>query len=404
MKSLPLLLLLLPLCLSAQQVDEAFRKQLQNQLILAEPGDTIDIPAGTYLLGSSLSLDEKKDVVIRGAGMDQSTLSFRKQQDGAEGLRITNSSNITVMDLTIQDAAGDCIKAMNTDGIAFLRVRTEWTSKPDKNNGSYGLYPVSCQRVLIDGCEAIGASDAGIYVGQSHLVVVKNSKAYHNVAGIEIENTTMADVFNCEAYDNTGGILVFDLPDLPKAKGGHVRVFRNHVHDNNYRNFAPKGNIVGTVPPGTGVLILSTDGVEVFENRIHHNITVGVGIISYYMTETPIQDDDYDPYPNAIYVHDNEFVREATRPTMKNKIGLLLLSKFGKNVPDILYDGIPDPASLDASGQFLADQTICIRNNGGARFANLDAANDFKGLSQDLAPHDCSRSALNPTELGLGKP
>src|SRR5207253_2138601 len=82
----------------------------------------------------------------------------------------------------------------------------------------------------------------GIYVGQSKFIIVKNSKAYQNVAGIEIENSLHADVYDNEAYNNTGGILVFDLPDLIQKEGGYVRVFRNNIHDNNHLNFAPKGN------------------------------------------------------------------------------------------------------------------------------------------------------------------
>ena len=64
--------------------------------------------------------------------------------------------------------------------------------------------------MLIDSCVAIGASDAGIYVGQSENIIVKNSIAEFNVAGIEIENSYYADVFNNYASNNTGGILVFD--------------------------------------------------------------------------------------------------------------------------------------------------------------------------------------------------
>ena len=97
------------------------------------------------------------------------------------------------------------------------------------------MYPVQCQNVLIDGCEAIGASDAGIYVGQSHEIIVRNSRAYRNVAGIEIENSTMADVYNNIAEGNTGGILVFDLPGLIKKGGGNVRVYNNKIRNNNYR-------------------------------------------------------------------------------------------------------------------------------------------------------------------------
>ena len=35
------------------------------------------------------------------------------------------------------------------------------------------LYPVESTNVLIDGCVAIGASDAGIYVGQSQNIIVQ---------------------------------------------------------------------------------------------------------------------------------------------------------------------------------------------------------------------------------------
>ena len=85
------------------------------------------------------------------------------------------------------------------DGISFIRVRTEWTGGVSSDNGAYGLYPVESKNVLIDSCVAIGASDAGIYVGQSENIIVKNSRAEFNVAGIEIENSYYADVFDNHA-------------------------------------------------------------------------------------------------------------------------------------------------------------------------------------------------------------
>ncbi|GAB4407228.1 MAG: hypothetical protein OHK0039_09560 [Bacteroidia bacterium] len=373
---------------------EDLPKTLQRQLIMAEPGDTIRIPAGTHRIVASLSMDDKEDVVIMGEGMDRSILSFKGQQEGAEGLHISHSRNIRLVGFTVQDAPGDCIKVKDTEGISFYDVRTAWTGRPSKKNGAYGFYPVSCTQVRIDHCEAIGASDAGIYVGQSHDIVVSHCKAVNNVAGIEIENSTLADVYECEAYMNTGGILVFDLPDLPKAAGGQVRVYRNKVIENNYRNFAPKGNMVGIVPPGTGVIILATQGVEVFDNDITNNQSAGTAIISYHLTQIPIQDQDYDPYPSAISIYDNRYTRARTKPTLQNKLGVLLFAKFGKDVPDILYDGIPDPGKVDAAGHLRPEFSICIRNNGNARFANIDAARDFKNISHDLAPHDCTRATL----------
>ena len=41
----------------------------------------------------------------------------------------------------------------------------------------------------IEHCIAIGASDAGIYVGQSNNIIVRNCEVFQNVAGIEIENS-----------------------------------------------------------------------------------------------------------------------------------------------------------------------------------------------------------------------
>src|SRR6185436_8691984 len=110
-------------------------------------------------------------------------------------------------------------------------------------------YPVLSEDVLIEDCVAIGASDAGIYVGQSKNIIVRGSRAERNVAGIEIENSVGADVYGNVATQNTGGILVFNLPDLELKNGHGTRVFKNEVFENNHPNFAPQGNIVASVPP-----------------------------------------------------------------------------------------------------------------------------------------------------------
>lgn len=375
-----------------------FQKQLQTQLIMAENGDTIALPAGTFQFTSSLSMDEKSDIVIKGAGMDKTILSFKGQSDGAEGLRITNSKDIRLENFTIQDAAGDCIKVMETEGITFYEIKAEWTGKPKKTNGSYALYPVQCQNVLIDRCIAIGASDAGIYVGQSHNIIVRNSTAYHNVAGIEIENSTMADVYNCEAYNNTGGILVFDLPDLPKKKGGNVRVYNNKVYENNFKNFAP-GGIVGVVPPGTGILILATSDVEVYNNEVTDNKTFGISICSYYITENKIKDEEYHAYPLRIYIHDNT-LSNGLKPTTRSQFGLLMRREFKKDQPNIVLDGINDPATLNDDGLLKPEFEVCIRNNKGGKFAYLDAGNNFEGLHTDDSDYNCEGKKQNAPPLG----
>lgn len=393
MKYLFSLLMLICLEINFLAAQAALEKQIQTQLILAEDGDVVDLPAGTIELFNTLSLDAKRDITIRGAGQDKTILTFKNQTQGAEGIKITNAQNIVLEHFTVEDSKGDLIKTQSVNGLIFRNITARWTGKPKASNGAYALYPVQCQTVRIERCTAIGASDAGIYVGQSDSVWVTECVAKNNVAGIEIENTTNAWVWKNQAFDNTGGILVFDLPDLLKKRGGHVKVYDNLIGRNNYKNFAPKGNIVGKVPPGTGVMILATNDVEIYQNKIWENKTASTAIMSYFITENPIKDTAYNPYPSNIYIHDNIYSEGKRMPTWKSKMGFIFWWKFGKKVPHILYDGIQNPDWVDSNGQLKAAYRICVRQNENGTFANLraDKLGLFKGkISKNIGPYDCA--------------
>ena len=233
-------------------------------------------------------------VTVRGAGMDRSILSFSGQLQGAEGLLVT-ADDFVIEDLAIENTIGDALKINESTNVIIRRVRTEWTNGPDPENGAYGIYPVQSSHILIDSSVAIGAADAGIYVGQSSQIIVRNSRAEYNVAGIEIENSTFADVYDNVATNNTGGILVFDLPNLEIQGGQGTRVFQNTVYENNTANFAPEGAIVGNVPAGTGLLILANDNIEIFENTFRDNNNVNLMVYSFVLGGRSIDDPNYDP-------------------------------------------------------------------------------------------------------------
>jgi parallel beta-helix repeat protein len=371
----------------AAQAD--LEKQIQTQFVLAEDGDVITLPEGKIMLSNTLWLDAKKNITIKGAGQDKTILSWKNQTQGAEGIKVTNSENVVLQDFTLEDSKGDLVKTQQVHYLFFRNLTVRWSGKPKKENGAYGLYPVQCTHVRIENCTAIGASDAGIYVGQSDSVWVTKCVAERNVAGIEIENTTNAWVFDNLATNNTGGILVFDLPNLPKAKGGHTEVYNNRVLKNNYRNFAPKGNIVGQVPAGTGVMVLATNDVHIHDNTILDNKTASCTIASYFIAEIPITDKTYNPYPSNITIRNNVFSKGKRMPTLKNKLGVLFFLKFGKKVPNILYDGIQNPEQLNTDGSLKPAYKICIFDNENGTFANLKADKKFKGISRDLMPFRC---------------
>lgn len=367
----------------------SFEEALQQQLIQASAGDVINIPAGTHEITRSLSLNVA-GVTIRGAGMNESILSFKNQVQGAEGL-LVNADDFVIEDVAIEDTVGDALKINESHNVTIRRVRTEWTGGALTTNGAYGIYPVQSSNVLIDGAVAIGASDAGIYVGQSTQIIVRNSRAEFNVAGIEIENSTFADVYDNIATNNTGGILVFDLPNLPVQGGRNTRVFNNQITTNNTANFAPEGNIVGTVPAGTGLMILANDNIEVFGNSFTDNNSSSVMIVSYHITGLPIDDANYDPFPESIYIHDNQFDGGGTQPDSEPLA--LLQSATGQPVPNIVWDGTVAPGKQ--SGDIL-----CVSNNPSVSFVNLDAGNGFSAPSFDMSAHDCTLPGLMEITLG----
>ncbi|MCB1173150.1 MAG: right-handed parallel beta-helix repeat-containing protein [Leptospiraceae bacterium] len=377
--------------------DAEFEEMLREELVSAKPGKVIKLPAGKFQLSAGLTMIGKHGITIRGAGMDKTILSFQGQKQGAEGLMV-KGNDFTIEDLAIEDSKGDTLKIEGGQNITIRRVRTEWTNGPDENNGAYGIYPVQCQNVLIEHSTAIGASDAGIYVGQSRNIIVRHNTARLNVAGIEIENSQFADVHDNTATENTGGILVFDLPDLPVQGGQNTRVYKNKIINNNTANFAPSGNIVGRVPTGTGVMIMANDNIEIFENQIENHKTTGLVIVSYYITENEIKDAKYDPTPEAIYVHNNQFAKNGYDPTggsafQSKKIVTALSFKLGEPFPDVLYDGVLSE-KLARDNQLPADKRICLQHNGSIQFANLDAANDFANIKRDLGTHDCELKPL----------
>jgi len=368
------------------------QEELQEALIIINPGDTLRLSKGTYYFEDGLSLDVD-NVTIEGAGMNETILNFSKQASGAQGLLVT-SNKVTLKGFSVEDAKGDAIKVIGAKGIYMINVKTEWTGGPKSSNGAYGFYPVESSDVLIDGCVAIGASDAGIYVGQSTNIIVRNSTAQYNVAGIEIENSYYADVYDNLASHNTAGILVFDLPDLPQQGGHHVRVFKNKSIDNDTDNFAPEGNIVGEVPRGTGIIIQANSDIEVFDNDISGNGTVNLAIVTYgYDTE----DEGYYPHPRSVQVYDNRFGRSGFDPDLETgELAAVLYELSGGKMPDIFWDGIL-PMSQIIFGQ-PEDEKIVLGDNGKASFLTISPIKYMIGLDPVNTDYDSFRGPITPLE------
>ncbi|MFT5165464.1 MAG: parallel beta-helix repeat protein [Saprospiraceae bacterium] len=397
--------------------------EIMTKFLLAKDSSVIEIPEGHFSISKSIIIDGIKNVTIRGKGMDKSVLSFKNQVEGAEGLRITNGYNIIVEDLSLEDASGDVIKAMDCDGLTFRRVNASATGKMKVSNPAYLFYPVLSKNILIEECVAIGASDAGIYVGQSTNVVIRNNKVYYNVAGIESENCGNVKIYGNDVHENVAGILAFDLPGLARY-GNNVEIYNNKIYNNNIRSFAPKGSIVSEVPSGTGMLIMSSDSIYVHDNIFLENRTMDIAIASYLSvaanntdtdqvntstsddpaTQTRLnqmsaqtasigeeikKDKNYNPYPRRIFIKNNHYECSKLFPTMHNDFGhLMLFASFMKHV-NIVWDGARAEDYNLSDGSVKPVYKICIDEKEGTVFLDADVMNDLENLSKDLSKFKC---------------
>lgn len=345
------------------------------------PGDVIEFGCGYFELTSSLLISHTEDVRVTGCGRDKTVLSF-KNNNAPEGILVANAAGITIENLTVLDTGGNGIELRGVDHGTVQHVRALWSSgggraspdpitagnytsrltvacthpatqdpddpqnalgdihSPDytvsKLSGRYGIYPVSSSSILIDDAESIGASDAGIYVGQTNTAIIQNSRAAYNVFGFEIENVRDGEYNHNVAECNTGGFLIYDLDGL-RQYGDRSVMHDNTSRKNNTYNFTA-GGFVSNVPPGSGMVTLAYDRIDIYDNTFEDNNTAGIIHTSYEVfpegagrpTENRI-----DWYTEGLHVFHNTFRNNGNAlplPTVRD----LLSQDVAKLLPAVV--------------------------------------------------------------------
>ncbi|MFA5941204.1 MAG: parallel beta-helix domain-containing protein [Sinimarinibacterium sp.] len=381
----------------------------QKEAILAffdvHEGDTIEFCEGNFDFDVGLVMFGKKGITIRGAGKDKTHLRFKNSSD-QDGFNLNQMTGITVQGLTIYDAPGNGLRVFRSDYITIRDVRVGWTvSDPHANdaygaatynpdpaswsaNGAYAFYPVICHHVLIEDSISVGSSDAGVYVGQSSDILVRNTEAFHNVAGFEFENTYRAEFVDNYAHDNVGGFLVFDLPGRVQF-GEKNLVHRNRSYNNNTPQFAPRGAIVAYVPSGTGALVLASDQLEFYDNDIQDNNTVGLVVVNYGLADPSQSQTRYDFFPEGTHIYGNTFTNNGSNPQL----------------PDPERSTCTGPNGLPGPG----DDPQCLGDNAGLLVTIIQLKNGGKSAqiiwdgATDTA-NDCTAIPVDSDGIALNQP
>lgn len=382
--------------------------KIAEAFLTLKDSSSITLKEGHYKF-DNLSIAQVNHILVQGAGADKTVLDFSAQSQGGEGIRVTDVKGFTIDGLTLRDSKGDLIKINKSENVVITNLHAVW-SVSDSTSGGYAIYPVMCKNVLIENCYAQGASDAGIYVGQTDSVIVRKCKAFKNVAGCEIENTSHAEVYDNECWGNTAGFLIFDLPDLSQ-RGGFVKAYNNYFHDNNEKNFAKSGSFgatwgVGNAAPGSGVVILAASDVELHHNRIINNNSTAISVVSGFFIDENAGakiNDHYFPISKNVYIHHNTLEMDSAFPAAvyEHHTGKILVaieqqlnaqdpSRKNARLPFIIYDGIT--TNLLTKGTAVNPDSLCIQQEGPNLFANVDALHITSKNwhpSTDITPYVC---------------
>ncbi len=199
--------------------NKAIRKALKK----ANPGDVLNIHAGTY---NEFVTVKKANVTLQAAGDGAAIIDAQcSAQDtielGAEG--------ITIKGLTIKGAEEYSIDIEHLNR-AFIRNNTLLGTC---SGVEYGVNVFDGGTLQVIGNTASGFSDAGIYIGGINVtpdgpLIVKNNETFNNTRGIIVEDSSVVkiEVKHNNTHDNsTTGILIHNSDG--------IKVLKNTVKDDN---------------------------------------------------------------------------------------------------------------------------------------------------------------------------
>jgi parallel beta-helix repeat protein len=380
----------------------AAEQEVASAFAQAKPGTTFIFDSGTYAFTNTLNLAAVDGVTVRGQGIDKTILDFKGQAAGADGILAEKTNGVTFRDFWVRDPASAGVRVNKGDGVYLRHLKVSWTTPDISKHGAYGIYPVLSHNVVLEDSTVSGASDSGICASQLDHAIVRRNEMSGNVAGIIVRNGYVLDVLENTVHDNSVGIVVGTLSGDEQLNGHDIRIADNHITNNNVPGLNRPDATVDRIPSGAGLVVVGNHRAEVLRNTITDNGTNAIAVVSLFFAQIPL-DPGIDPFPTNVYVHDNTLTGNGAAPDQTKPLGQLLASGApawegccGGRVPDILFDGVVNPA-LPAVSNPMA---ICVKP-GAATFANLhadqlDDAQDNLALIVDVdaADFDCSAPVL----------
>jgi len=238
---------------------------IQSVIDLAQAGDTVQIPFGSY--SESVVVDEPgirlvglpnsrgdhpildgdgrlaHGVLASADGFEMAFLDLKRYSDAQ--VLVKNASNLFLHDISI---AGP---------------------------GLLGLSLQSCSNVRVEDVHVTAMKSAGVYVSSSEQVSLLGVDSYNNAIGMELENSVYSTIQSSHAHGNALGIFVLLQPHLQSKVSLNTLLSDNVVENNNAEFLGGQA-----LPDGTGILVLAADDVESRGNTIRGHRRAGLVVVS----------------------------------------------------------------------------------------------------------------------------
>ncbi len=293
-------------------------ESIQAAVDAAAPGSRIIVKPGTYVEthgGQAAVLVEKSLHLI--GDNESGEVIILPGPGNTEGIYVRGTADNFIEDILIE---GFTIDGFSENGIWTFYVRGFEIRNNNVGNADHvGIYPQLSAQGLVRDNVAFGGLDSAMWVSGSEDIRVIENEVYGAPIGLQVNISKDVDVQKLTARDNTAGVL-FSHP-LASGLGNDVdlafgyrsefaRLANSEVFENNLPN-PVSGGSVGSLPSGSGVLIIGHDRLYAENNSILDNKFAGLVLADHCLVAGGT---DADCAPDGNSITGNTIIGNGTNP------------------------------------------------------------------------------------------
>jgi cysteine-rich repeat protein len=293
-------------------------ESIQAAVDAAAPGSRIIVKPGTYVEthgGQAAVLVEKSLQLI--GDNESGEVIILPGPGNTEGIYVRGTAENFIEDILIENFT---IDGFSRNGIWTFYVRDfEIRNNKVGNADHVGIYPQLSAQGLVRNNVAFGGLDSAMWVSGSEDIRVIDNEVYAAPIGLQVNVSKDVEVETLTARDNTAGVL-FSHPlssglgdDVDLAFGYRSEFARfadSEVIENNMPN-PVSGGSVGSLPSGSGLLIIGHDRLYADNNSILSNNFAGMVLVDHCLVTG---DTDEDCAPDGNSITGNTITGNGTNP------------------------------------------------------------------------------------------